>query len=369
MSHAAPLLGPPDAAPRGCFPPRTIGRERAEVIQSRIRYAASGVSYNTKRLGVLLLVLLTPTLGRAQLPAEDALAEARRSEHDLSFEEAHALYEAAARSGAGTRAGRLAEQRAAHLEARRDPGGGFMALTMLEQMRRGEATEERLSAFETEVEEMSPGPVRDDALFLLGESWFRRLETPYEAIPLYERLLASETLGSAQRQTAVVALAEARAAIGETDDALRVLEREGLDDTFEGQALSTAAARRTARIVASAFFILGCALLLMIGRPWRADAAMRERITWRRILALLYVIGVPALIAELYEPTMSHAFLIYGAIAAPLLALTAASALVLARRSAPPSSRAALVAALIVTQLAAAWLALDMTDGLGTFGL
>jgi hypothetical protein len=318
-------------------------------------------------LVLAIVAFMGPARTLAQTPAE-TLEAARQRERALAFDEAEALYEAAAALGEGTRAGRRAAQRKAHLAARRDPDGTFRSLEALEHMRRDDASAARLREFAVEVEAMPDGLVRDDALFLLGEAWFRRRADPARAVGFYERLLVSESLSSSRRRTVGVAIAEARTEMGDREGALESLAEQGLSETFEGRALRADAARRDARLFAVFVLVFATALLVAVGRPWRVRREALSRIGVRQIAAVAYVIGVPALIAELYEASMADVFLYHGAFAVPLLALALAGGLRLRREQKRPSARRLLLASLIVADLAAAWLALDVANGLGVFG-
>jgi hypothetical protein len=165
-----------------------------------------------------------------------------------------------------------------------------------------------------------------------------------------------------------VAIAEVRAALGDSDEALRTIEEEGLEETFEGRALEQRFARELAREIAIGLFVVALLALFVIGRPARPDRAQLSRLTWKELAAVVYVIGVPALIAEVYEATMAEAFLYYAAVAVPLLAIASLSAGTLSKRRASPTRRALFVTTLIFANLAGAWLALDLADGLGGFG-
>jgi hypothetical protein len=333
-----------------------------------IEYGVAKMRQAVQATWVAVLVFLGPAAAIAQSDAPQALERGRAAERALDFEQALEAYESAISEGSGTRAGRRAEQRVLYLRERQDPDGSFASLAILERMRRAEPTDESLSELERASESMPEGIVRDDALFLLAEAWFRRRDDPARALPIYERLRGSPTLPSARRRTVGVAIAEARAALGETDEALRTIEEEGLEETFEGRSLEARFARDLARKVALGLFAVALLALLALGRPARPSRAQLARLSWKQLAAVAYVIGVPAAIAEIYEATMGEAFLYYAAVAVPLLAIAALSSGSLSVRRASRARRALFVTTLICANLAGAWLALDLADGLGGFG-
>ncbi len=333
-----------------------------------IEYGVAKMRSAVQAMGVWVLLSLGPGLAFAQSEPADLLEAGRGAERSADFAAAFEAYERASEEGRGTRAGRRAEQRADYLRARRDPDGSFTSLAALEEMRRAQPTDDRLVAFERATRDMPPGSVRDDALFLLAESWFRRRDNPARALPIYEALAASPTLSSARRRTVGVARAEANAALGQTSAALRTLSDEGLSETFEGRALEAEVARARMRMAAAVIFCLALVSLLALAWPIRHPRQTFGRLSWKQAAAAAYVLTVPAIIAELYEPATGDAFLYYAAVALPLLALAVLAAPSLSPARVTRRRRALFVTSLVVAQLAGAWLALDLADGLGGFG-
>jgi hypothetical protein len=111
-------------------------------------------------------------------------------------------------------------------------------------------------------------------------------------------------------------------------------------------------------------------VLVAAGRPWRAGTAgLRRAVSLRRVLVLLYAIGVPAAIAELYERGTAETFLLFGALAAPVLLLASLAAESLATRPTARSARALALASAALAPAALAYLVLDAVGGLASFGL
>ncbi|MBW2462044.1 MAG: hypothetical protein JRH11_10395 [Deltaproteobacteria bacterium] len=308
--------------------------------------------------------------GQAAPPVEAGtlLAEAERAEQVFDLGRALGHYEDAARAGAGTRAGRRAEERAEYLRERRSENGTFDDLARLERMRRGEADEARLRAFARAVDVMESGPVRAESLFFLGEAYFRRLHDPAAAVPFYGALVSSPAATPSRRRTATVALAEAHAASGAPAAALAELEQAGLEDRFEAEVIRSDRGREIARVAATAVFVLCLGLLFFVGRPLRTLVPATRALRRVHVFAALYVFVVPATIAGLYDPAVIWGFLLNALGALPLLFVANACAHSLRRRRASGSAFFAIFVAVLAALGAVAWLALDAVDGLASFG-
>jgi len=311
-----------------------------------------------------------PALGQAAPPVEpeSLLLEAERAEEAFDPSRALGHYEEAARAGAGTRAGRRAQERAEYFRERRSADGTFDDLVRLERMRRGEVDDARLRAFARDVELMEAGTVRAESLFLLGEAYFRRLHDPAAAMPFYEALIATPAVTPSRRRTATVALAEAQAASGAPAAALAELQQAGLEERFEAQVIRSERGREIARVAATVVLGLSLGLLFFVGRPLGAMAPAARALRRGHVLSALYVLIVPATIAGLYDPTVIWGFLLHGLGALPLLFVAKACAHSLRRRRASRSVFLAVFVAVALALGAVAWLALDAVDGLARFG-
>ncbi len=321
--------------------------------------------------GLLALALVcVPAGASAQDTAPQALAAAEAAEREVDPARAERLYRRVPEIAPGSREARRARMRLEWLAARRDPREGYGPLAALERARRGPLDRRAAERFATTVDDMPPGLVRSEALFLLGETWLRRLDAPERAIPCYERLLGSEQTPPELRQVGEVALAEARAAAGQGARAIRGLEEAGLTNTFEGRGLRLRLERARIRAGALGLFGLALAVLLGAGRPWQSGrSGARRALAPRRVFLLLYVCAVPAAIAELYEPGTAGTFLAFGGAIVPVLALASLSAESLSARRAGRVARALSIASALLAPFAVAYLVLEQAGGLASFGL
>lgn len=316
--------------------------------------------------------VLTSSSARGQAPPEFDLearfAEGRRAEEAFELATALRHYEATADAGAGTRAGRRAQARAGYLQARRGADGSFDDHLRFEHVRRGEVNESRLQSLAREVESMESPVVRADALFLLGEAYLRRLHRPTEAMPFYEAFIALSTVTPSRRRTAIVALAEARAAAGAPAAAVAELEQAGLGERFEATVIRSERARERSRTVVSMALVCSLVWLLVVGRPLASLVPAMRAIHRRHVFFTLYVLGVPLVIAGLYDPAVLLGFMLHAAFAVPLLFVSHASAHSLRRRGASRVVFATVLVAVATLAAAIAWLVLDVVDGLASFG-
>lgn len=307
---------------------------------------------------------------QAEPTAADALARARESERTRDFAAAARAYEEVKALAPSSRLARRADARLSWLAERRDPDGGYASLAALERMRRAEATPASLEAFERDVRAMPAGRARRESLFLLAETWHRRLADPARAIPFYEALRDAPDVTADERAIALVGLAEARAAAGERARGIEELEDAGLGGTFEASELKTA--ERRAALHTFALALLGLALLglLGFGRPWRAGrAGVSALVRPARALAVAYVLGVPAAIAWLYASATVDTFLLLAVALVPVLALTSFAATALDARDAPLGPRLGVAVSVLASHVALFYLVLEHAGGLDGFGL
>jgi hypothetical protein len=309
-----------------------------------------------------IVVVFGSSTGLGQVDPAELAREADRAERELDFATAEVGWRRVLDHGPTTRYARRAEARLAWLDTHRDPDGGWASLEALTRARReirGRASAER---FASRVARMPPGRVQRESLVVVAEAYRRAGDLP-AALAVYDALLAQPDLEALERRSASVARAEILAAEGRGAEAVAVMEAARLGDTFEGRELRRVQRARSIGAVAWAVAALALVVLVVVGRPWRLGvSAVRRVVSPTVLLAGVYVIGVPALIAELYEPTMAEAFLIFGAGIAPfaVLGLLGAERLADAGRAA----RTALVGALAAAHVAVAYLALQATGGL-----
>ena len=315
----------------------------------------------------LLAVVAAPA--RAQSTPPDLLREAERAERALRFEAAEQAYGRIVEVAPGSREARRARVRLDWLADHRDETLGFEPLVGLSRARRTQTTGDALLSFASKVEHMPEGRVRRESLFLLGQGWHRRLAEPARAVPFYESLLQSPGLSVEERPVAEVALAEARVALGRDTEALDGLEAAGLAESFEGRALRTTVRRSRLRLGAAALLVATLLALIIVARPASVSRdGLRAALAPRGALPVLYVVLVPAALAELYRGGMAEVFLWFGALALPVLALTVVGARSMAERGAGRWRVRATLASVAAAHLALAVLALDAAGGLASFG-
>lgn len=310
----------------------------------------------------IALSLVTP-LAAAQADPAALASEAERAERELDFAAAEARWRGVLDAAPTSRFARRADARLAWLDAHRDPDGAFLSLQALSRARRQAVDAAGLDRFASRVDAMPAGRVEREARELLAEGRHRHGDLE-GALAVYDALLARDDLDGLERQSAAIARAEILAASGRGAEAVAAVEAAHLDHTFEGRELRVAETRR--RIGAVAWALAGLALvaLLAVGRPWRVGIAGARRVLSPSVVLVgVYVIGVPALVAEVYERTMAEAFLVFGAGIAPFAVLGLLGAESTARRPGASATRV-LVAALLVAHAAVAYLALYATGGL-----
>jgi hypothetical protein len=317
--------------------------------------------------GLLVCTALAPAFAQDG-GAEPAplLGAAERAERSFELAEAESLYRRVVEAAPGSREARRARARIDYLEARRDPARGYAPLEALERARRADLDRARAEAFAREVDAMPAGRVKRDALFLLGETWLRRLGDPARARGYYDALIDAPGVTDEEAELARFARAEAIDAAGDRAAAIEAMDEAGLGATFEARELRAQQLRARLRVASIALLAIALALLVVTGRPWRAGrAGLRRALAWPRLLAYAYVIAVPAAIAELYERGTAETFLLFGAFTAPVLFLAS-----LAAESAPARARRTLtLLSAAAAPIAIAYLVLESVDGLASFGL
>ena len=294
------------------------------------------------------------------------LAAAERAERSFELGEAERLYRRVAGAAPTSREARRARARVDYLELRRDSERGYAPLEALERARRADLDRNRAEAFAREVDAMPDGRVKREALFLLGETWLRRLGDPERAQAYYDALLGAPEITGEERALAGFARAEAIDAAGDRAAAIEAMDEAGLGETFEAREIRAQQLRVRLRAASVALLAIALVVLAAVGRPWRAGrAGLRRVLAWPRLLAYAYVIGVPAAIAELYERGTAETFLLFGAVTAPVIFLAS-----LAAESAPSRARRGVaLASAAAAPIALAYLVLESVDGLASFGL
>jgi uncharacterized MAPEG superfamily protein len=320
----------------------------------------------------VLLFATVSAVAQANDPHRAAalLASAREAEQSLSFEQAERDYRAAHAAAPQSRVALRAQTRLRWLLARRHPAQGYGPLADLVRARRRPLDLRGAAEFEGRVSAMPEGVVKRESLLVLGETFLRRLARPDRAIPHYRGLLSAPGATDEERRLARIALAEAVQQGGDSEGALAELEGAGLGMSTTADRLRRAQARSALRRVSFVLLAVALVFIVVAGRPWGAGrSGARRALSPRRWWLPVYVVGVPAAVAGLYDPSTLGAFGLFFAGSVPLLALSVLSGEALVQSRASPGLRRSVAAAVVVAHLPLGYLVLEHVDGLRSFGL
>jgi hypothetical protein len=295
---------------------------------------------------------VVPGLAIAQ-SADLAVARGAELERSFDFAGAEAAYREAIAVEPESRASRRARVRLGWLDERRIDGA-YRELVLLERARRSQGPVD-LAAFEGEIAGWPPGLVRAEARLFLGRAAIRAGDDA-----LAERTLALlEGDGSAPRTIAnAAALARAEVAAGEGDEAraIEIVHSAGIGGSAEASDLVRARNEHLAVVSASIAAVVAMLLLLVLARPLRAPTLVDLR---GALMAALYAIAIPGLVATLYSADALDSFLWFAALGFPFL--------VIARLVRKERARPLAALGLAVGVISAAVLALALAGGLGSF--
>jgi tetratricopeptide (TPR) repeat protein len=314
---------------------------------------------------VLACLATAPSHSAAQSP-EVLLRAARHAEARADPKAAAELYEQLVQLAPSSRLGRRAGRRLSWLRARSE--NDFVTLAAVERMRRrsGDLNASSVRELLDALESAPPGLARREGLALAGESYLA-LQVPENAGRAFEQLGRSADASAEERRHATTGRARALLQMNSPGAALRLLEDAGLGRTALGE--HVARARRTQIGRRVCFVWLGLFVLLTLaltrGRLLSLDI-WRRTLSRRRLLAGLYVVGAPLLIASLFDGAAFDTFAWLGLGSALVLLLTSAT-----NRGLSPGSRKRrllLAAGAVVSELCVAYVVLAELGEVLSFG-
>lgn len=289
--------------------------------------------------------------GETQL---ELIRSAEESERNFEFRAALDGFHRAEALAPRNRLARRAQDRARYLEARSE--GDFVPLTAFERLRRNPRPS---LADVAELERACPGfpagRVRREARALVAETYLGRLEAYADAVRAHDAWLDEPGLDDAEFLRASNGLALSRARLGDVHGSLDVLRAHGLGKSAEATFLELALVRRWARPLAYGSVIL-FALFAFVTRKRHS---LSGAVTPGRLFAVVWVIGIPLLMAKLHRPETWRTFS-YLAPAATLVLLVAA----LCAGARSERQKWALATLGVLAQVAVAYLALDASGAL-----
>jgi len=298
---------------------------------------------------VLGMLLASGSVASAQPPSV-LLREAEAAERDADPRRALRLYREVAEADDGGRLARRAERRITFLEERAE--GEFAPLSGLLRARNtpGEAS---LAALAEEVASFPPGRVRRESWQLLGERHLAAGRTA-EAIAAYRAWTREPELPEAERRLATTGLARALGNEGRAAEGLQVLEEESLGESRVAEMLAQDERRGQREVVAAAVLAIFALLVLGVGRRGLLDVGAMKR-AWRpsRWVAVAYALGVPLLVAAMYDLSSLDTFALLAGLTLPVMAVTA-----LAAESARGKARWLLLSGALASHGAVAYLVL-----------
>ncbi len=250
-----------------------------------------------------------------------ALRAGEHAETELRFVDALADFRRAVALGPTSRLARRAQARVEYLEARSE--GNFAPLTELERTRRiSKPSAEDLRALEQKIPSFPPGRVRREARALVADGYLQRLELYPDALRAHQAWLDEPGLDNAEWLRASNGLALARARLGDLHGSLETLRAHGLGKSAEASYLELALVRRWARPLAIVL-VLGF-VLLAVGT--RSRSPLRAALSPARVVAALWVLGIPLGLAYLHRPETWRTFALLVPGAAGLVLVASLSA-------------------------------------------
>jgi len=316
------------------------------------------------------LLLLCSGSALAQIPSGAAeLERAEAAEARYDFDAAEQAYRQVLELAPGSRSARRARVRLDWLRARWTESAGYAPLVTLERARARALDREGAERLGAQVRSMPEGRARREALFVLGETWLRRLGDADRAARFYDQLADAPGADPGEVRLARLSAAEARAEAGDPDGALSDLERNGLGSSLAADEIRRAGASRIGLFIAAATLLLSL-LLLGAASPWRAGwAAWRRMLRPAHLLVALFLLVPPAVLAELHEPGTSAPFVSFSVAVLPFLAAVAAARERMTSHHLARATRVAAAAGAGIGPVAIGYLVLHVHGGLGFVGL
>jgi len=317
-------------------------------------------------ISMLLVGLLSPATALGQSP-ETLLRAARHAEERADPKGAAELYGQLVELAPESRLARVAGRRLTWLRARAGDDD-YATLTAVERMRRrsGDLNLAAVRELETTLHASPAGLARREGFVLAGESYLA-LGEGAGADRAFSRLVREPDLSPEQRHHAISGRARALMLEGSASTALDLLQREGLAAT--GLGLQVAQARRTqiGKRLCVAWLILFVLFAVVIGRRRLFMAeTWRRALSKGRLLAGLYVVLAPILIATLFDRAAFDTFSWLALGSALVLGLTSAASVCTASRH--RRLRWLLATGAVISELSVAYLVLAELGEVLSFG-
>lgn len=299
----------------------------------------------------------------ARTAAEGLYRLGALSDETYAFRDALRYYQQSVARDPSSRYAARAIARSEDLEAHHE--GAFVPLSELERLRRDPVRANNpadIEAMEHRAEGFPQGPVRAEALLLVGDAYIGRLNRPRDAARVFARLAQEPGADDNLRELAATRLVEARAILGE--ESLAVTEVAHVHATAEVQANAQTLARRK-RLHAAALTTLSLAALAALvvtaytlSQRWTAKVWA----VWKRPLPLAHIAVLSLGGALMAWKADGHSGGPFYALGAGTLALHLLGSAWNAVGSQHPAHRALRAALGLLGVLAVAFLAMESLD-------